>query len=101
MTRQRAPVKKSRKIVQLGRAPSEAGIWGSFRAPEELPMTAREARKILRKYGGIEVRQRGSHLIVRLGQLQAVLPVHPGRDLTPGAVHSMRRLWRSLPEKDP
>lgn len=64
-------------------------------------MTSREARKILREYGGIEVRQRGSHLIVRLGRLQTVLPVHSGRDLTPGVVHSVRRLWRSLPEKEP
>ncbi len=61
-------------------------------------MTSREARKILRKFGGIEVRQRGSHLIVRVGRRQSVIPVHPGRDLTPGTRHKIERLWRHLAE---
>lgn len=64
-------------------------------------MTSREARKIIKEYGGLEVRQRGSHLIVRLGQLQSVVPIHGGRDLAPGVVHSLRRLWRSARPKDP
>ena len=44
-------------------------------------MKARELRKILRDLGCVEVRHSGGHLIVRCGECQAPIPVHPSRDI--------------------
>ncbi len=56
-----------------------------------LAVTSRELRKILKGFGCVEVRQRGSHLVVRCGQCQTVIPVHPGEDLGPGLLQAIER----------
>jgi predicted RNA binding protein YcfA (HicA-like mRNA interferase family) len=52
---------------------------------------ARELRRILKKLGCEELRQRGSHLVVRCGSCQTVIPVHPGRDIPRGTLASIVR----------
>ena len=54
-------------------------------------MTARELRKLLRSYDCVELRQKGSHLVVRCGKCQTVIPVHPGQDIGPGLLRSIAR----------
>ncbi|MDP8929355.1 MAG: type II toxin-antitoxin system HicA family toxin [Actinomycetota bacterium] len=57
-------------------------------------MTARELRKLLRKAGCDEVRQSGSHLIVRCGRCQTTIPVHAGRDIAVGTLRTIARHLR-------
>lgn len=45
---------------------------------------------MLRRLGAEEVRQTGSHLMVRVGTCQAVIPVHRG-DMKPGTLRSIER----------
>jgi len=52
-------------------------------------MRAREIRKILRRRGCVELRQTGSHLMVRCGKCQATIPVHAGEDIAPGTLRSI------------
>lgn len=53
-------------------------------------MTSRELRRILKRLGCVEVRQKGSHLIVRCGKCQVVVPVQ-GEELGPGLLRSLFR----------
>ncbi|MGH9278196.1 MAG: type II toxin-antitoxin system HicA family toxin [Acidimicrobiales bacterium] len=53
-------------------------------------MTATRLRRILRQKDCIEVRQSGSHLIVRCGTCQTVVPVHTG-DLPNGTLRAIER----------
>jgi predicted RNA binding protein YcfA (HicA-like mRNA interferase family) len=53
-------------------------------------MTTTELRRILRQHGCIEVRQTGSHLIVRCGSCQATVPIHHG-DIPRGTLAAIRR----------
>lgn len=61
-------------------------------------MTARELRRILRSLGCVEVRQKGSHLLVRCGTCTTIVPVHAGDSIGPGllrvVVGSARALYR-------
>jgi len=50
----------------------------------------RDLRGILRRAGCVEVRQSGSHLIVRCGTCQTVVPVHGG-DLPKGLLRAIDR----------
>ena len=52
-------------------------------------MKARELRKRLRQLGCVELRQRGSHLMVRCDDCQTVVPVHKGEDIKPGTLRSI------------
>jgi predicted RNA binding protein YcfA (HicA-like mRNA interferase family) len=61
--------------------------WG----PTVLPMTARELRRILRGRDCVEVRQKGSHLLVRCGTCTTVIPVHMGEDLGTGLLRKIER----------
>lgn len=54
-------------------------------------MKAKELIALLKRLGCVEVRQRGSHVVVRCGQCQVIVPVHAGRDLGTGLLHSIRR----------
>lgn len=54
-------------------------------------MTDRELLRRLRRAGCIEVRQRGSHVVVRCGDCQTTIPVHAGRDLPRGTLGAIRR----------
>ena len=58
------------------------------------PLTSREMEAMLRRRGWIEVSQRGSHrkfILPSDPSKRAILPVHPGEDLTPGVQHSVMR----------
>jgi predicted RNA binding protein YcfA (HicA-like mRNA interferase family) len=52
-------------------------------------MKARELRRILHRLGCVEVRQRGSHLVVRCGTCQTTIPVHAGEDIAPGTLRAI------------
>jgi len=53
-------------------------------------LRAGDLRRILRRAGCVEVRQSGSHLVVRCGTCQTVVPVHGG-DLPAGTLRSIER----------
>ncbi|HLG00999.1 MAG TPA: type II toxin-antitoxin system HicA family toxin [Acidimicrobiia bacterium] len=54
-------------------------------------MTGKQLLRTLRKRGCVELRQRGSHVIVRCGECQTVVPVHAGEDLGTGLLRSIER----------
>jgi predicted RNA binding protein YcfA (HicA-like mRNA interferase family) len=56
-------------------------------------VTAKDLRRILRSFGCVESRQRGSHLRVECGQCVTTVPVHAGEDIGPGL---LRRIERDL-----
>lgn len=56
-------------------------------------MNERQLRKILRSFGCVEVRQAGSHVVVRCGQCQTTITVHKGEDFDRGL---LRRIERDL-----
>ena len=53
-------------------------------------LKAREVIRILERAGFYEVRQRGSHLQLKRGNLLVTVPVHSG-DLNPGTLRSIIR----------
>ena len=53
-------------------------------------MTTRELRRLLARAGCDELRQSGSHLIVRCGTCQTVVPVH-GKDIPTGTLRAIVR----------
>lgn len=54
-------------------------------------VTARELLRILRSLGGVEVRQKGSHVRVQCGESFTTVPVHAGEDLGPGLLRAIER----------
>lgn len=54
-------------------------------------MTSRDLLRILKSKGCVEVRQKGSHLIVRCGKCQTVIPVHGGEDIGTGLLRAIER----------
>jgi len=56
-------------------------------------MKTKELRSLLRRLGCDEVRQSGSHLIVRCGECQTVVPVHSG-DIAPGTLRNIERMLK-------
>jgi predicted RNA binding protein YcfA (HicA-like mRNA interferase family) len=52
-------------------------------------MSVRALRKLLKDLGCVEVRQRGSHLIIRCGTCQTTVPIHSG-DVAPGTLRNIR-----------
>jgi predicted RNA binding protein YcfA (HicA-like mRNA interferase family) len=54
-------------------------------------MTARELRKILKGFSCVEVRQTGSHLVIRCGECQTVVPVHKGKDIKLGTLKGIEK----------
>jgi predicted RNA binding protein YcfA (HicA-like mRNA interferase family) len=53
-------------------------------------MRARDLRRILARRDCVEIRQRGSHLVVRCGSRQTDIPVHGG-DVPIGTLRSVER----------
>ncbi|MGD0852934.1 MAG: type II toxin-antitoxin system HicA family toxin [Acidimicrobiales bacterium] len=53
-------------------------------------MKVRNLRRLLHQAGCVEVRQSGSHLIVRCGTCQTVIPIHGG-DIPAGTLKSIVR----------
>ena len=47
-------------------------------------MTAKDLRRVLRFFGCVETRQRGSHLRIECGRCVTTVPVHTGEDIGPG-----------------
>ena len=56
-------------------------------------MTAKDLRRILRSFGCVEVRHRGSHLRIECGRCITTVPVHARQDIGPGL---LRRIERDL-----
>ena len=54
-------------------------------------MRTRDLLRLLRHRGCEEVRQRGSHLLIRCGECTAVVPVHAGEDLKAGTLRAIER----------
>ncbi len=54
-------------------------------------MKTRELRRLLDQHGCTEIRQSGSHLIVRCGTCQTVIPIHTG-DIAPGTLRNIERM---------
>ncbi|RIK10736.1 MAG: hypothetical protein DCC49_02095 [Acidobacteria bacterium] len=54
-------------------------------------MTDRELIRRLRRQGCEGVRQSGSHMVVRCGHCQSVVPRHAGRDLGTGLLRAIER----------
>lgn len=54
-------------------------------------MTARELLKILRSHGCVEIQAKGSHVKVKCGECQTVVPVHAGEDIGPGLLRAIER----------
>ena len=54
-------------------------------------MTARELRGLLKQFGCVEVRQKGSHLRVECGRCDTTIPVHRGEDIRPGTLRQIER----------
>ena len=54
-------------------------------------MSARKLRKILKKEGCVELRQKGSHLQVKCGRCQGTVPVHGNKDIKKGTLGAIER----------
>jgi predicted RNA binding protein YcfA (HicA-like mRNA interferase family) len=54
-------------------------------------MTGRDVLGRIRQLGGETVRQKGSHVRVRLGKCATTVPVHRGEDLPPGTLRAIER----------
>jgi predicted RNA binding protein YcfA (HicA-like mRNA interferase family) len=54
-------------------------------------MTSRGLLRILKAHDCVEVRQKGSHLVVRCGKCQTTIPVHPGEDIGAGLLRAIVR----------
>jgi predicted RNA binding protein YcfA (HicA-like mRNA interferase family) len=54
-------------------------------------MTGKEVLRVIRSLGGEEVRQKGSHVRIKLGTCTTTVPVHAGEDLRPGTLHRIER----------
>ena len=52
-------------------------------------MAVKDLLHVLRTLGCVAVRQRGSHLTVRCGACQTVIPMH--RDVAPGTLREIAR----------
>lgn len=54
-------------------------------------MTAKGLLKLLRSHGCVELRQRGSHIVVQCGTCVSVVPAHAGEDLGRGLLRKIER----------
>jgi predicted RNA binding protein YcfA (HicA-like mRNA interferase family) len=54
-------------------------------------MTSRALRKRLKGFGCIEVRQKGSHLVIKCGKCTTVVPVHQGEDIGAGLLRKIEK----------
>ena len=54
-------------------------------------VTAKDLRRILKAFGCVECRQRGSHLRIECGRSVTTVPVHPGEDIGPGLLRQIER----------
>jgi predicted RNA binding protein YcfA (HicA-like mRNA interferase family) len=54
-------------------------------------VTGRELIKKLEKLGCLQARQSGSHVIVKCGKCQTVVPMHAGEDLGTGLLRAIER----------
>ena len=54
-------------------------------------MTGKDLLKLLRRSGCVELRHKGSHVMVQCGTCLTVVPVHAGEDLGPGLLRAIER----------
>jgi predicted RNA binding protein YcfA (HicA-like mRNA interferase family) len=58
----------------------------------------RQVIAALERAGFVQVRQRGSHLRLKRGNLSVTVPIHPG-DLSPNVLRSILRQAHMTPEE--
>ena len=63
-------------------------------------VTAKDLRRILRSFGCVESRQRGSHRRIECRQCVTTVPVHSGEDIGPGLPRRLERDLAPCPERD-
>lgn len=56
-----------------------------------LDVKARDLLRLLRSLGCLELRQRGSHIVVRCGTCTAVVPDHGAEDLGKGLLRAIEK----------
>lgn len=54
-------------------------------------MTGSALLKLLQKLGCVIERQKGSHVVVKCGKCQTVVPVHKGEELGKGLLAAIKR----------
>ncbi len=54
-------------------------------------MTGRDVARLIRQHGGVTIRQKGSHIVMRLGTCLTTVPVHGVRDLPAGTLRAIER----------
>jgi predicted RNA binding protein YcfA (HicA-like mRNA interferase family) len=54
-------------------------------------LTGKDLLRLLRKHGCVELRQKGSHVVVECSKCQTVVPVHAAEDLGPGLLRAIER----------
>ena len=59
--------------------------------PSRPTLTGKQLLRLLRKYGCVELRQRGSHVRVQCGKCMTTVPVHAREDLGPGLLRAIER----------
>lgn len=56
-------------------------------------MAGRDVLRLVERAGCVQLRQRGSHVMVRCpGGCQTVIPVHRGQDIPTGTLRSIERV---------
>jgi predicted RNA binding protein YcfA (HicA-like mRNA interferase family) len=54
-------------------------------------LTGKDLLRLLRKLGCVELRQKGSHVVVQCRKCHTVVPLHSGEDLGPGLLRAIER----------
>jgi predicted RNA binding protein YcfA (HicA-like mRNA interferase family) len=55
------------------------------------PLKHKELRRILKDFGCVELRQRGSHVVIQCGGCTTTVPVHAGEELGKGLLGAIQR----------
>ena len=83
----------SRRVVDL------STTIDRFRCHRYDLVTAKELRRILRSFGCVESRQRGSHLRIECGRCVTTVPVHAGEDIRARPAAPYRARLEAVPRK--
>ncbi|MBY0357088.1 MAG: type II toxin-antitoxin system HicA family toxin [Candidatus Obscuribacterales bacterium] len=54
-------------------------------------MRAKDLLKLLKRYGCVQIRQKGSHIRIQCGKCFTTVPNHPGEDLGIGLLKQIGR----------
>lgn len=77
------------------------GRSGGLTIPvESVVMRAAELVRRLKSLGCIEIRQKGSHLLIECGDCRVPIPMHAGRDLDRGLLYGIEAKFERCLGKD-